>query len=162
VHDDLLDAALQSCLKSAGEIHSVAERRRAVSTTYYALYHFIARVVVSELLGPFASNLHRASTQVYRSMAHRDLKRACDIATRPDSGFPLPIVVFAKATREAYALRLTADYALDVDDQSFSVDLVLNGIEDAERAITAFQSADPKHRRAFVILVAVRPGIASS
>jgi uncharacterized protein (UPF0332 family) len=59
-----------------------AELRRAVSTAYYALFHFLSRAAANVLIGSTKS-ASPAYTIVYRAFEHRRMSAACRAASKP-------------------------------------------------------------------------------
>ena len=68
--------------------------RRAVSTTYYALFHGLATCCADMLVGgPGANRSQPAWRQAYRALQHRDAKQRCE--SQAISRFPGELQDFA-------------------------------------------------------------------
>ena len=72
------------------------DMNRAVSATYYALFHTLARLCADSLAGTGKARSMKAWLQTYRALAHGFSRNACsqDLKKR---GFPVEIVRFANA-----------------------------------------------------------------
>ncbi len=126
-----------------------AELRRAVSTAYYALFHTLARCGADLLGGATrATRSQPAWRQIYRALEHGHAKNQCD---RPMmSRFPAEIRKFG----ESFAVMQRQRHAADYDPEAnFSRSDVLQLIDETERAITQFENAATRDRRAFAIYV---------
>lgn len=123
--------------------------RRAVSTTYYALFHCLADCCANMLAGGVQANRSRpAWRQTYRALQHTTARRRCrrDTINR----FPSGIRNFAKLFASMQVKRHSADYDPDV---TFIKSDVLQDIDEAENAIMRFNEAPRNDRRAFAIYV---------
>jgi len=130
-----------------------ANLRRAASTTYYALFHTLAHCCADLLIGGTNSERSKpAWHQVYRSLNHRPTKTAC--SAPKISEFPNEIQDFANMFVTFQDKRHSADY--DPKKKHFKSDVLLD-IASAEIAITGFQSASIKDRRAFAAFVLFKP-----
>ena len=135
--------------------------RRAVSTTYYALFHCLADCCANMLAGStHSSRIQPAWRQTYRALQHSTVRNRCqrqDIIRR----FPDEIDSFAKLFVVLQAKRHSADYDLTahflIPD---GISDVIKDIDVAEVAINLFNAAPRLDRRAFVIYVL--PDIRSS
>ena len=156
MQSELLNSAIKLLLTVGSDHPSQGDCRRAVSTAYYALFHFISENSASILSGGKSKRLSRAKTQVYRSLDHRDMILACTCVKGPGREFPAEIVSFAEAFLLLNESRSSADYDPSVNG-NFSVPHAFSKISDAETAIRRFQSAHPDDQRAFAILCAVKP-----
>ena len=123
--------------------------RRAVSTTYYALFHGLAACCADMLVGgPGANRSQPAWRQVYRALQHRDAKQRCE--SRAISRFPSELQDFAIQFVAMQKERHRADYD---PDGAFSKDEVLQNITEAERRLSRFSKVSAKDRRAFAVYV---------
>jgi hypothetical protein len=74
---DFLEAALDLANSSRGKPKQ-AHLRRAVSTTYYAMFHALARCCADLFIGGTGTGRSKeAWTQVYRALDHGFAKSAC-------------------------------------------------------------------------------------
>jgi hypothetical protein len=138
--------------------------RRAISTAYYGLFHFMLTAVADEFVGV----TQRASsryTLVYRSIDHRGLKDLCSeirkrtpsskyAAYLPVGGFDQNVQIFAASAVDLQEKRHNADYNPQHRYTTFDAKLA---IETARNAIQSFQQADGERRRAFVTLLLCPP-----
>jgi hypothetical protein len=86
------------------EYKSETDLRRAISTAYYGVFHFILRNVADT--GNRSTNLY---SMVYRSIEHKPLRDLCiTLGSKKKSYAPIggfgPVVEFAKLVRGAGAL----------------------------------------------------------
>jgi hypothetical protein len=153
VHRDLLESARGSIRPSDGSIPTQSDLKRAVSTVYYALFHYIAQDCADALAGGGAKTLSRTAAQVYRSLDHRDIASACSKAQQLSFGFPKEVVELARNFDETLKARHRADYD---PSSSFVLPQVETKLRDVETAIAAHAAADRDDRRAFAILIAVK------
>lgn len=156
MHADLLDSAVKSaCSDSGGRPPTQADLRRALSTTYYAAFHFVLAQCADLLTcDPGGQVLSRAWRQVYRSIKHVDVRNACNAAADATYGFPAEIQGFAVLYPNMRKIREEADY--DPINRVFNSQHVMAKISDVDFAILQFGNATEAHRRAFAILVAVK------
>ena len=123
--------------------------RRAVSTTYYALFHCLADCCANMLAGNAQDNRSSpAWRQTYRALQHTTARRRCLRATI--NRFPSAIRNFAKLFVSMQMKRHSADYD---PDAAFLKSDVIQYIDEAEDAIKQFNSAPRADRRAFAIYV---------
>lgn len=141
-----------------------ANRRRAISTAYYAVFHYLLTAVADE----FAGRQQRRSALyalVYRSIDHNDLKSICEVVSRnqisekykkyvPASGFGPNITEFATLVLELREKRHSADY-----DPSHWVKIpdVRQAISAARSAMNRFGKAGLVRRKAFLTLLVFKP-----
>ena len=147
---DLLAAARQLAGVPDGPLLSQASLRRAVSTTYYALFHCMAENCADMLVGEPGSGASRpAWIQAYRALEHGRAKQRCQ---REDfiKRFPMEIQGFADWFAKMQEKRETADYNPAV---SFQQSAVIQDIELAELRIAQFRQAPERDRRAFAAYV---------
>ena len=123
--------------------------RRAVSTTYYALFHSIAACCADTLVGgPNSNRSEGAWLQVYRALEHGYARRRC--AHRDIERFPAEIQDFANQFVQMQRERHRADYS---PAGRFYKDWVLQKIAEAEYQLTRFSRVTPRDRRAFAVYV---------
>jgi hypothetical protein len=156
VHADLLDSAVKlACSGSGGVPPTQADLRRAASTAYYAAFHFVMAQCADLLTcDPGGVSLSRAWYQVYRSIKHADVRTACNEAVVAAYGFPKEVREFAALYPSLRRLREEADY--DPKLGALIPQHVMAKITEVDYAIGQFLCAAESHRRAFVILVAVK------
>lgn len=125
-----------------------ANLRRAVSTTYYAMFHCLAVCCADLLVGGVGSNRSEpAWRQVYRALEHGAARQRCNRAEIIRK-FPEEIQDFADKFVIMQQKRHQADYApeVDVDKATVSQDIVA-----IAEAIAKFQRVSVKDRRAFAV-----------
>ena len=134
--------------------------RRAVSTTYYALFHCLADCCANMLVGSMHSSRSQpAWRQTYRALRHSTVRNRCqrqDIIRRFPRflRFPNEIESFARLFVDLQAKRHSADY--DPTAHFLIPDGISDVIKDidvAEVAINLFNAAPRLDRRAFAIYV---------
>lgn len=120
--------------------------RRAMSTAYYAAFHFIARSCADLLIAKNRnSRSNHAWRQDYRALDHGPAKNACaDSAVI--SRFPAAIQDFANLFKEMQEKRHDADYD---PFAKFKKSQVSTDIARIEEAIRKFERASPKDKTAF-------------
>ncbi len=130
--------------------------RRAVSTTYYALFHCLALCCADLLVGGAGSSRSQpAWRQAYRALQHGTARNRCErqsVVTR----FPVEIQDFANQFVRMQKKRHRADYdpyTLGGSDTTFSKSNVLHEIAVTNNFIQRFHQAPRKDRRAFAIYV---------
>ena len=132
-----------------GENPSQAALRRAVSTAYYALLHFLLGISADALITMTASPRGAYTWhQVYRSPDHRQMRKACEkILTQQ---FPPQIEELAELFIEMQRERQRADYDLSAH---FTKSDVLSHIDSVERVMRAFETTTPEDRQAFAAFI---------
>ena len=127
-----------------------AELRRAVSATYYSLFHALALCVANILAG---SDRNRPSwQQAYRALEHGHVRNQCNDRSAMGS-FPPEIRYFGNSFVSMQDQRQQADYS---PNATFDRDRVLQLINESEDAISALESAPAPDRRAFALHVLLR------
>ena len=123
--------------------------RRAVSTTYYAMFHCLAGSCADLIVGGAgASRSKHAWRQTYRALDHRTARKRCE--GQDIRRFPVEIQDFANVFIDMQKKRHSADY----DPAAvFSKLTVVQGIQDAEKVISDFVRAPRKDLRAFAVYV---------
>lgn len=146
---DLLAAARMLAGEPNGPLPSQASLRRAVSTTYYALFHCMAENCADMLVGEPGSGRSRpAWRQAYRALEHGRAKQRAD--QNRMHRFPVEIQSFAKQFAKMQVKREAADYD---PAGSFEQSVVIGDIDDAADAIARFRQAPERDRRAFAAYV---------
>lgn len=135
------------------------ELRRAVSATYYALFHTLARCCADTLVGATrARRSQQAWRQTYRALEHGFARNQC--ANRLMlSRFPPQIQDFGELFVNMQRLRHVADYDPEPEpdpEAEFARTHILGLIYEASRTITEFQNVDVIDRRAFAVFILLR------
>ena len=124
---------------------------RAVSASYYALFHALAQSNADMLVG--AANRRRPTwRQTYRALEHGEARRRCSNTTQMQA-FPVGIKLFGKNFVDMQELRHTADY--DPDAQFARLE-VLDIISLVEVSIAALDSTDRESKHSFAIYILLR------
>lgn len=127
--------------------------RRAVSTTYYAMFHRIAQSGADLIVGGSgADRSDPAWRQAYRALDHGVARQRCEYQ-KVVSRFPAGIQRFASFFVVMQAHRHAADYDPSV---GYFKSQVLALISDADQVIDEFQSSPAKDRRAFAVYVLLK------
>jgi uncharacterized protein (UPF0332 family) len=125
-----------------------ADLRRAVSTTYYAVFHALAQNCADRFIGTGSGRNEDAWRQTYRALDHGPAKQACQRAA--DFQMPPEVLRFAVAFRRLQEERHAADY----DPLArFSRSDVLVLIDDADQAIHDLRRAPRPDQTGFAALV---------
>jgi hypothetical protein len=124
---------------------------RAISTTYYALFHTLARCCADMLVGTVGSTRsEHAWVQVYRAVNHGKAKDRCQ--SKVLRKFPQAIQDFANMLISMQAKRHDADY--NPDHKPFKSAVILD-IDAVEAAIADFKATAVKDRRAFAVWILI-------
>jgi hypothetical protein len=137
-----------------------ADLRRAISTAYYAVFHFCLTAAADMVLGT-ASRTASAYSVIYRSVDHKTLRGLCtqlaqtkpqNVAITPSKGFG-KMADFARVTANLYGQRLMADYdpSPSVNDVEAKV-----AVSEARQAITWFKACDDEQQKAFLTMLLFR------
>jgi hypothetical protein len=137
--------------------------RRAISTAYYGVFHFILRYVADTIAG----NGNRSTelyNMVYRSVDHKALKALCDqfrgsslgknIKPYEPAGTFGPIMGFAALTAELYEQRILADYN---PIHPFNVNTSRVTVSRGPEAAKYFEAATPEQCGGFLALLLIKP-----
>jgi hypothetical protein len=126
-----------------------SDLKRAVSSTYYALFHMIAKSSADSLIGVSkAERANRAWQQVYRALNHGPARTAC--RNHEISRFPQEIQNFANIFVDMQAKRHDADY--DPFSRVFKQE-VLRDIENVRQVLNDFGSVAMNDKKAFAVWV---------
>ena len=131
--------------------------RRAVSTTYYALFHCLASCCADAIAGGSRANRNPSVwNQTYRALEHRTARKRCK-SQRLLAGFPPDIRNFAQQFANLQIKRHRADY--DPNSRFFKNEVVQDILE-VENVIRRFTMTPLKDRRAFAayVLLPTRKG----
>ena len=124
---------------------------RAVSATYYAMFHALAQSNADVLVG--AANRRRQSwRQTYRALEHGDARRRCNNLEQMRA-FPLVIQNFGKSFVRMQSLRHTSDYDPDAQFTRIQVLDIIRAVEDA---VALLDSADREAKHSFAIYILLR------
>ena len=146
---DLLDSARDLVAVSRGRPRE-ANLRRAVSTTYYALFHCIAQSCADLIVGGSGADRSQSAwRQTYRALNHAYVRNQCK-KQHNVTKFPQAIQVFANLFVSMQKDRHDADY--DPYATFFKSQVIAN-IAAADVAIRQFNQAPRKDRRAFAVYV---------
>jgi uncharacterized protein (UPF0332 family) len=123
--------------------------RRAISATYYGLFHFAVGGAVDFFIGPENRSTSEYIT-AYRKLRHEPLRKLCEQLQKEQMASFGEVRKFGSAVAELQDLRHKADY-----DPSFSItaDNVKTHIKEARRAVARFQEATEIQRTAFFALL---------
>jgi hypothetical protein len=155
VHLEFLRTALKLLEGQSGNPALPADLRRAVSTAYYGLFHFVVQSCVELLIPSSKRPLTRAKQQAYRSIDHRDVKNACIRSKDPKYGAPQQVRRLADTFIDMNKHRERADYDPSSSGE-FHSKHVLDLIGECEAAIAEFSTADIDDRRAFAVQVCLK------
>lgn len=134
--------------------------RRAVSTAYYSLFHFLVRHACRVIVGT-SSDLRPYRTMLSRAFQHSVMEKACKsfagttfpkgIQRRLPAGFTIPaeLTVVAQTFRDAQEKRHLADY--DPGEQFRRSD-VLALIRDIEDARSSFANVQGRAETRFFLI----------
>jgi uncharacterized protein (UPF0332 family) len=158
--DHLFEQADRLMLPLAAEAEPrQTDLRRAISSAYFALFHFTL-AAASDLFVGWDKRSMPEYQIMYRSVSHDWLRSLCEQLQRkriakiaphaPGVAFFGPVVIFAATVAELQELRHSADY-----DPSFSitVDEAKFRIDEARKAVKLFQEATDVQRVAFLTLL---------
>lgn len=126
---------------------------RAISATYYAMFHMAARCGADMVAG--ATRVRRnqsAWEQTYRALEHGHARNQCSNQLAM-ARFPTEIQDFGDQFVEMQRRRHHADYAPETDYRRSDV---MRFIDETERVIAAFNRLPVEDRRAFAIHVLFR------
>ena len=148
-------------LQIAADLAEINPRRprradlcRAVSTTYYALFHCLARTCTDRLAGRAGAVGDRTMwRRVYRAPEHRQARARCESVP---SSFPDSVRQFGRAFAMQQSKRHFADYD---PDYRVGKSEVAADIQRARAAIDRFLATPASVRRDFAIhvLMKLRP-----
>jgi uncharacterized protein (UPF0332 family) len=125
--------------------------KRSVSTVYYAIFHHLCQMHCDLLVDD--DTLGAARYQAYRSVDHSNVKAACQECKAAGKGFPKGIIRYAETFIWLQDLRHDADYNPTAE---FDLKHVTDLINSCINAIAAFDAEPERHRRAFVLFVALK------
>ena len=127
-----------------------ANLRRAVSTSYYAMFHCLASSCADTLIGGLqAGRGTDAWILTYRALNHGSAKAKCQDEQSLEQ-FPISIRGFAKTFARLQKQRHRADYAPDARLRKSEA---IQSINEAENAIRNFEGESLAERRAFAAYI---------
>ena len=149
ISDELLDIARR--LVEGDPIQT--DLRRAISSTYYAVFHAICQSNADALVGGDPQDRDQpAWRQAYRALEHGCARQRCQQVQR-NSQFSPHMQDFAKHFVALQRRRHQADYD---PDEVFGHLGVLSAIGESRDHITAFSTTPMTERRAFAVYVLMR------
>jgi uncharacterized protein (UPF0332 family) len=160
----LLEQAERLTVPTAPGPARQVDLRRAISSAYYAVFHFVLGEAADEFVGRTKRTAPRYAL-VYRSVDHRAFKTLCEHvrtstpapkirAFLPPSTADTKLQEFAEAFLELQQKRHSADY--DPSIQVKTSDALL-AISVARSAIGKFSQSTPARRKAFLTLLLFPP-----
>lgn len=125
--------------------------RRSVSSSYYAMFHALARLCADSLVGTQpAKRSNKAWVEVYRGLGHSDSLKMCKRAHQ--KSFPQSIKDFADSFQLLQAERHRADYD---PTARFTKDDAIKYVNMAEAAISALKTVPILDKKAFAAWVLI-------
>lgn len=135
--------------------------RRAISTAYYGLFHFVLTAAADMVVGEEERSTSRYSL-AYRSVDHKRLRDLCsqlgrtrpqNVPLLPSGGFG-PIADFARISSNLFELRNLADYD---PSRTFTPDEASGAISEARQAITWFRRGSKAQQEALLTALLFKP-----
>jgi hypothetical protein len=165
-HVETLQASRRLIAREPGQRGRIAaaRTRRSISTSYYAIFHFLLEESASRTVGVGPALLRRRRI-VARIVSHRGLKRTLGkvgggaIADDLRDYFGVPVApgfmrTLARAFLRAQDLRLEADYDLNASVSEATARVLIDDIEAAIQAWQANNSqTDRDFKQAFSLLM---------
>ena len=139
----LLTAALVLTEHDTGGRPRQAHLRRALSTSYYAMFHCLSAANADVLIGT-SQRTSDAWVSAYRELDHNLAYKRCNRSAV--STFPAVVIRFASTLRKLKELREDADYNPAATFSRFDV---YQQILDTFRAIVDYQRVPAASRREF-------------
>ena len=129
-----------------------ADKRRAVSTAYYAVFHTVARAAAFQLVGGDAATPEYAA--IYRAVSHLAIARLCEEVLKttpkasyqpywPASGFDADMRAFAAEFPQLRKAREDADYDPRL---RLKIEEARDFVDRARRAADRFKRGALQHR----------------
>jgi uncharacterized protein (UPF0332 family) len=129
--------------------------RRAVSATYYALFHHLCWHFSQIMTRPSAVTYTRAWLQTYRYPDHGPAKKQCHLVERQSGlDFPPALVAFSVVFSQMQERRIDADYNPAKEISALDA---YGWIVTTEQTISSFEAATPEQQRAFVLFICLKP-----
>lgn len=148
---ELIETAEQMLTLNGGD-PSEATLRRAMSTAYYGLFHFLCRECADRLVGSRPAQQKRpAWRQAYRALQHRLAKDRCGKLKGNNSlNFPARVRDFAALFESMQEQRERADYDMRSGYSKLNATAY---IQNAREMIENLGNVDAKHRSALVVFL---------
>lgn len=128
-----------------------AEIRRSISSSYYAVFHALARTCANALVGKTPSRRpNKAWVEVYRGLSHGVCQKACSNASTVN--FPDCVQDFADNFQQLQELRHSADYDPSV---RFEKKDAQTWYQLAQLSIESLRSANTVDKKAFAAWVLI-------
>ncbi len=128
-----------------------SEIRRSISSSYYAVFHALARTCANSLVGRTPSQRpNKAWVEVYRGLNHGVCKKACEQANKV--AFPVCIQGFADAFQQLQEHRHRADYDPNI---RFTKAEAETWYEISRLSIVSLRSANNVDKKAFAAWVLI-------
>ena len=162
--EHLLDQAQRLTVAPTAGPPRQVDVRRAISASYYAVFHFILTRAADEFVGKTKRNEQRYAL-VYRSIDHRALKELCAETRKqtlsakyqrhaPGNGFGSNIQAFAGVLVDLQEKRHAADYDPSIRVPTSDAKLAISM---AKSAIRRFDQSSPKRQKTFLTLLVFPP-----
>ncbi len=130
---------------------SQSEIRRSISSSYYAVFHALARTCANSLVGKTPSQRpNKAWVEVYRGLNHGVCRKACEQANKVN--FPGSILDFADAFTQLQEHRHNADYDPNI---RFAKENAEHWYGLAQESVESLRSANSIDKRAFAAWVLI-------
>jgi hypothetical protein len=128
-----------------------SDLKRSISTSYYALFHAVARSNADRIVGTGQGRSDRAWTQAYRALEHGNAKAACQ--QLGSLGFPAGLVRVGRTFVSLQEARHSADY-----DPNYRVSRrdALSALSEAEAAIAELRRSSVPDRAWFAVQLLMR------
>ncbi|QUJ76247.1 hypothetical protein KDD17_15285 [Sulfitobacter albidus] len=128
-----------------------SEIRRSISSSYYAVFHALARTCANSLVGKTPSKRpNKAWVEVYRGLSHTVCQKACAQANKV--AFPDCIHNFADNFQQLQELRHKADYDPGVKFEKKDAE---TWYQLAQLSIASLRSAENIDKKAFATWVLI-------
>lgn len=134
-----------------GKRPAQANLRRAISSSYYAVFHSLAKMAADSLVGATKSRRpNKAWVEVYRGLDHGICRQACDRAKTVK--FPTALQHFSDAFLQLQEARHSSDYdpmiRLTKEEAQFFIRL-------AEKSIETLRDVNATDRKAFATWILI-------
>jgi hypothetical protein len=142
------EAFIASARKLLSGQPSPVDLRRAVSTSYYGIFHHVSQWIFAGI------PTNGSWLSVYRGLEHKKLIVKCGEAQHANWGFSRDILTYANAVISSQKERIAADYDPTV---SISANDALHLVDTVEQAIMLFDAAPSLEQRKFVMFIFIVP-----
>jgi hypothetical protein len=143
-----------------------ADRRRAISAAYYAVFHCTLTAVADQFVGRADRKTARYALS-YRSIDHSKLERLCKVAKRAQIDRNSEYAKFISADSFGENIRNFASLLLELKEKRSSADYdpshwvkiadARNAISSARSAIEQFENAQSAEMMTFLTLLVFHP-----